>query len=87
MSIELQRPTLNVQTQFDLVLPSSRRRAVAHPQSHAQATDAPQRAQQGEAPGRSTPEGNPALTQAEDRNTRGGGRRVLRNLPNIDYRE
>ena len=91
VSIELQRPTLNVQTQFDLVLPSSRRRGGVRPmtegQVRAQPTLALQQAPPGDAPTRPMSDQDPTLTQTQESTVRGGGRRALRNLPLRDYRE
>ena len=91
VSIELQRPTLNIQTQFDLVLPSSRRRGgvprTTEGQVRAQPTLALQQALPGEAPVHPTWDEDPALSQTQENTVRGGGRRALRNLPLRDYRE
>ena len=89
VSIELQRPTLNIQSQFDLVLPSSRRRAVHHApagqgRDESQSVTASQQAQRDEDAAAVT---EPTPTQPQGSNIRAGGRRQLRNLPERDYRE
>ena len=91
VSIELQRPTLNIQTKFDLVLPSNRRRTVPHrrtEESEGRATEdlAPTQNPENQTPLRTSDEG-PAPTQAQESNIRGGGRRQLRNLPLRNYQE
>ena len=59
VSIELQRPTLNIQTKFDLVLPSSRRRGIQHHSTEGEGSRQPslQQAQLGESQRALTPIG------------------------------
>ena len=82
VSIELQRPTLNIQTKFDLVLPSNRRRAPAEPRTERDQ----QATQQDAAPSDAVPE-EQVPTRPLQSTTRAGGRRALRNVPLRDYRE
>ena len=83
VSIELQGPTLNVQTKFDLVLPSRRRRAPPHLHSEGHQ----QTAQQEDVPGDAVPNEEAAPIPSPERSRRAGGRRELRNIPTRDYRE
>ena len=78
VSIELQRPNLNIQTQFDLVLPSSRRRVPPQQPAEVQPATAAQ-------PTATIPDDD--VTPSLENGTRGGGRRQLRNLPPRNYRE
>ena len=81
VSIELQRPTLNIQTQFDLVLPSSRRKITPrHPIEEQAATTAP-------LPTTTMVDEDAQPNINQENGTRGGGRRQLRNLPPRNYRE
>ena len=87
VSIELRRPTLNIQTQFDLVLPSNRRRSPPQqPREGRQASLSTLTATTSQISNSGVlsltePNENITLTQSQDIHNRGGGRRQLRNWP------
>ena len=89
VSIELRRPNLNVQTKFDLLLPSKRRRQApdqpVESRESASTTEAQQPlGREGIPVIDAETEPNPTTTESH---TRAGGRRELRELPVRNYRE
>ena len=89
MSIELRRPNLNIQTQFDLVLPSNRRRATPQHPTERQQRD--QQSADRELPTDEASQANTSreetLSQVLESTVRGRGRRQLRDLPPRNYTE
>ena len=91
VSIELQQPNLNIQTEFDLILPSKRRRRTHHAPADNRGeegpmTDAPQQAQHDIA-ATNIVTGAPTYPQVVENNVRTGGGRQLRKVPRRDYTE
>ena len=92
VSIELRRPTLNVQPQFDLVLPSKRRRPPVQPQERADQRNTAvaattQATQSSVTPPHAASAEATTATEPQENTRRGGGRRELRNLPRRRYLE